>query len=647
MLALLSPTRPNFRPNFRRIFCAVGMVLVGFFILWGATPDHAYAQSALQTLNQTNESAGFGKASLGEIIGRIIRIFFTLLGIVTIVIVMYGGYVWMMAGGEEKEVERAKGILRSGVIGLIIIFSAFAITDFLMSKIFGQKSVLGGAKQKTEQTESIGDLGSYPNTSALGKVIQSHDPARDATKVVRNSLIQVVYKFPVDPETIIDTSAKNVLFKVTKNEKGEEQKIVVAGPALVDNFKLYVTKEGPNSALKSEQVWVTIGGEGTDSSVITYDPIPLLGSTGADMQYTTELGIGIQRLQPKGTGIFSGFSGGYTWKFTVGTEVDLTAPRVVSIAPSANNTFDRNATVQITFSEPINLASAVGQYDGKFLKFTNVAIIRPDKSVVHGAWRPGGGFNIIEFTPLLECATNSCGQKIFCLPAKETVEVRARSGELQEPGISPQIKVQVGYQGVTDNANNALDGGGKEGQALWQKNNGKPMGSPTDDFYFSFSTTDATKTTAPRVIAIEPSIAATEKTTPPTSATSPVSVTFDTLMKTSTFTTVELRAKNIKAQAGYWASAQNVTVKDAAGKEQIVTKMVLNHAPFAKKSSYAPVIPSTVQDMYQNCFLASGSNSAQQFNCSYVQPANGQFVCCNGVSGTEQCTLLKYGSIAP
>lgn len=630
----------SFKKNSARviILIAATVFLCAFFLI-DLTPALAQTQSTLQTLTETNKAAGLGTASLGKIVGGIIRIFFTLLGIIVVGLCIYGGYVWMMARGEEKEVERAKAILRNGVIGLIIVFAAFGITEFIMGKLFGQKSVFQkSAAPSGEQTTKAGDLGSYPNTSALGKVIQSHDPARDATNVMRNTLIQVVYKNAVDPESVIDASAKNVIYKAAKNEKGEEVKLLVAGPALHDNFKLYVTKDGVSTALKSEQVWVTIGGEGTDSTVVTYDPLPLLGSSNAQTQYTAELGAGIHRLQPKGASIFSGFSGGYPWKFTVGTEVDLTPPRVVSFGPAANGKFDRNITVRITFSEPINLASAVGQYNGVVLKFDNVALIRPDKSIVYGAWRPGAGFNQIEFTPTQECAVNSCGQKIFCLPSKEQLELHARSGELQEPGVSPQIKVQVGYRGITDNANNALDGGGKEGAKRWSATGGKPSGSPTDDFFYTFSTSESTKTTAPRITGIDPPIAATQKSTPPVIATTPVSVTFDSLMKTSTFSNVELRAKNPKAQAGFWTIGETVNG---------VTKMTISHAPFAKNSAYAPVIPSSVQDEYQNCFLASGSNPSQQFNCSYVQPAQGSYVCCNGTNSTEQCTLLKYGAASP
>lgn len=620
--------------------------VVVFFI--DASSALAQTQSTLQTLQETNKAAGLGTASLGQIVGRIIRIFFTILGIIVLGLVIYGGFVWMMARGDEKEVERAKMILRNGVIGLIIVFAAFGISEFIMSKLFGQKSVFNTSqKSGVSQEQTAGDLGSYPNTSALGKVIQSHDPARDATNVVRNSLIQVIYKNAVDPETVIDASAKNVVYKVAKNEKGEDVKLLVAGPALQDNFKLYVTKDGVKSALTSEQVWVTIGGEGTDSTVISYDPIPLLGSATGPTQYTAELGSGIQKLQPKGASIFSGFSGGYTWKFTVGTEVDLNPPRVVSFGPAANGTFARNITVRITFNEPINLASAVGQYNGAAMKFDNIALIRPDKSVVHGAWRPGAGFDVIEFTPAQECAMNSCGEKIFCLPSKEALELRARSGELAEPSVSPQIKIQVGYRGVTDNANNALDGGGKEGATRWSATGGKPSGSPKDDFFYTFSTSESTKTTAPRVTAIDPPIAATQKSAPPVIATTPVTVTFDSLMKTSTFGAVELRAKNPKAQAGYWVTGKTITGKGTDGKDASVTQLIISHAPFAKNQPYAPILPSSVQDEYQNCFLASGANPAQQFNCAYVQPANGSFVCCNGTNSTEQCTLLKYGSASP
>lgn len=68
-------------------------------------------------------------------IARIIRVAMSLLGIVAVVIVLIGGFKWMTAGGNEEQTGEAKKWIFSGVIGLAIILSAYALTNFIISNL--------------------------------------------------------------------------------------------------------------------------------------------------------------------------------------------------------------------------------------------------------------------------------------------------------------------------------------------------------------------------------------------------------------------------------------------------------------------------------------------------------------------------------
>jgi len=48
---------------------------------------------------------------------------------------IYAGYLWMLARGNEQEVEKAKNIIIYAVIGLVVVLSAYAITR-LMAKFY-------------------------------------------------------------------------------------------------------------------------------------------------------------------------------------------------------------------------------------------------------------------------------------------------------------------------------------------------------------------------------------------------------------------------------------------------------------------------------------------------------------------------------
>lgn len=590
------------------------------------------AEEALQTLSATNAEAGLGTSSLGSMIAKILRIFFGLLGVVALGLCLYAGFKWMTAQGDAKQVDDAKNILKNGVIGLIIIFSAFGISEFVMSKIFGAKGLgLKGITAGGGGNTTPSFLSGYSGGSALGKVVEWHEPVRDAKNVSRNTLIQVKFRFPVNPASIINASSKNAKLK---------DKIVLAGPLKSGSVQIYASKDGKEGALKSEDVWVTAVQDDTNTGFV-FDPVPLLGSASADTVYTVKLTSDIERVG--GGSALSGLGGEYPWSFTVGTQLDLTPPRVTSVVPVSGGTFDRNITIQLTFSEAVNLASATGVHDPASKKeFENIQVKRANGSLVTGVWKVGGGFNIVEFTPLFHCTTNSCGQKVFCLPPSEKFEVRAKSGVLAKnaDGVieNAQIDPQVGYVGVTDGSNNALDGGGLEAKKPWSTTGGKPAGTPTDDFFVTFTTTAATKTSAPQIVALEPQIYANAKTDPAVVPDVPVSATFDSLMKVSSFSDIEMRAKVPKAQAGYWKTASQSKIK-IGGVEQTVNKLTIDHNAFAKNSPYAVIIPSSVQDIYQNCFLPSAGLQCKP------DPSSGTYSCCNGNSSTQECDkLLQYGT---
>jgi TRAP-type C4-dicarboxylate transport system permease small subunit len=90
----------------------------------------------LEYLRITAEAAGFGEPrSIPEIIGTLIAAFLSLLGVIFLCLVIYGGFLWMTSNGKEEKVLKAKKTLTDAVIGLIIIVSAYGITAFVMNAL--------------------------------------------------------------------------------------------------------------------------------------------------------------------------------------------------------------------------------------------------------------------------------------------------------------------------------------------------------------------------------------------------------------------------------------------------------------------------------------------------------------------------------
>ena len=67
-----------------------------------------------------------------RIIANLIKIGLSFLAIVFLAVVLYGGFTWMTAGGNEESVKKARQLITNGTIGVIIIISAYAITVFVL-----------------------------------------------------------------------------------------------------------------------------------------------------------------------------------------------------------------------------------------------------------------------------------------------------------------------------------------------------------------------------------------------------------------------------------------------------------------------------------------------------------------------------------
>jgi cbb3-type cytochrome oxidase subunit 3 len=69
------------------------------------------------------------------IIGSIVQVALSFLGVIFLVLMVYGGFLWMTARGNEEQVAKAKNLITAAIIGLIIVLAAYAISYVLIEKI--------------------------------------------------------------------------------------------------------------------------------------------------------------------------------------------------------------------------------------------------------------------------------------------------------------------------------------------------------------------------------------------------------------------------------------------------------------------------------------------------------------------------------
>lgn len=96
-------------------------------------PDFSSAQKFSEEAART--SGVDTQSTLESKVASIVNYALSLLGIIFLMLMVYGGYIWMMARGEEAEAAKAKNIITMGVIGMAIVIAAYAIAFFVVSRL--------------------------------------------------------------------------------------------------------------------------------------------------------------------------------------------------------------------------------------------------------------------------------------------------------------------------------------------------------------------------------------------------------------------------------------------------------------------------------------------------------------------------------
>ncbi|SRR6056297_1124008 len=117
----------------KKQFKNIALVSIVSFISFALLPAlTAFAQNDGYGLTQTTgEVEGLKNGDPQTIIGDIIGAVLTFVGILFLILVIYGGLLWMTARGNEQQIEKAKNLIGAAIVGLIIVLSAYAITAFI------------------------------------------------------------------------------------------------------------------------------------------------------------------------------------------------------------------------------------------------------------------------------------------------------------------------------------------------------------------------------------------------------------------------------------------------------------------------------------------------------------------------------------
>lgn len=124
----------------RKITLTFCIALLLFFVsgteyiaLAGSPTSPGTGSTNIQPVTLSNPLGGDTTPQV--LIGRIINAVLGLVGSLALVMFIYGGMIWMTAAGASEKVQKGKDILIWATIGMIVIFSSYAITKFVLEAI--------------------------------------------------------------------------------------------------------------------------------------------------------------------------------------------------------------------------------------------------------------------------------------------------------------------------------------------------------------------------------------------------------------------------------------------------------------------------------------------------------------------------------
>ena len=178
---------------FKSIIKKTSPALAAFVAM--AIPFYVKAQSLSLGLEYAG-SSGLASRDLRDIVVSGIQIVLGLIGLILLVLVIYAGYLIMTAGGDETKIKKGKKIITSGVIGLIIVFSAYAIVTFVFGRLI---DATGGGNGNNG-----GCTGEGCNTLGGGVNFQPAKIYPSGQLPIRNVVVNVRFNKNIKPESVTE-----------------------------------------------------------------------------------------------------------------------------------------------------------------------------------------------------------------------------------------------------------------------------------------------------------------------------------------------------------------------------------------------------------------------------------------------------------
>lgn len=118
---------------------AAGIILASVLFLAGynalAQNNFGLDDTANVAFNSTGIPHDGSKVDLVLTVGKLVNVALSFLGVIFLILVIYGGFLWMTAGGSEEKVGKAVAIFTNSSLGLMIVIAAYLATRYIGTAI--------------------------------------------------------------------------------------------------------------------------------------------------------------------------------------------------------------------------------------------------------------------------------------------------------------------------------------------------------------------------------------------------------------------------------------------------------------------------------------------------------------------------------
>ena len=363
------------------IYFLIIIATVGFIL--GAM-NVAFAQEIDLGVAEVDSAIALSSTDPIVIATRLINYILIVLGILTVGLIIYAGFLWMASGGNEEKVAQAKKTLTNAVIGLVIILSAWGITLFILDKLMGATN--GGSSTGLVPPYNLNPL---IGSGALGScTIERVYPEPGQTNVARNTAIIISFKEQLKLDTIcVDDTGNSCTCDNSSNcNLINPSRIKIFRDDLGDTCPLELCDPNSNTNITNAEVNFSTS---SDEMTLIIKPLDLLGSPSGEIDYTVWLTNNIKNDQEKD--IFRDCDNNYfSWGFQVSTKLDLTPPQVLNngIFPmpdahadevaSTTEAVQATASIKVVDSPKTHKAASIISVTKNSASTTDEAIISPN-----------------------------------------------------------------------------------------------------------------------------------------------------------------------------------------------------------------------------------------------------------------------------